>query len=159
MDKEGWSEYFQNGDLETEPNFEDALTIHWWLNLNLNIAELLPLLQQFGDIQEWTARTESLRSYGDTETNDISVCFDSNTSKVQELSCRLDLRKIDKEFIDKACYLATKFDCLFTDRQGRLFEPTIKALAETIELSNASRFVTDPGQFLEDLSLGIVTPE
>ena len=45
------------------------------------------------------------------------------------------------------------------DRQGRLFNPTIKALAETIQLSNARRFVTDPEQFLEDLSRGIVTPE
>ena len=29
MDKDGWSDYIQNADLDTEPDFEDALTIHW----------------------------------------------------------------------------------------------------------------------------------
>jgi hypothetical protein len=159
MDKESWSDYFKNSDLDTDPDFEDALTIHWWLNLNLNADDFFALLQQFGDVQEWTASTDSLRSFGDTETNDISVCFDSRTNKVQELSCRLDLRDIDRDFIDKVLSIATKFDCLLMDRQGRFFEPTIKALAETIQLSNARRFVTDPRQFLEDLSHGIVTPQ
>ena len=159
MDKEGWSDYFQNTDLDTEPEFEDALTIQWWLNLNLDINELLPTLQQFGELQEWTSRTNGLRSFGDTETNDISVCFNDITKIVEEVSCRLDLRKIDKSFIEKVLSLATKFDCLLMDRQGRLYQPSIVALFDTIKLSNANRFVGDPEQFLNDLSKGVVTPE
>ena len=159
IDIESWTDYIHNADLDNEPEFEDALTIHWWLNLNLNITEFLPLLKRFGDIQEWTAQTEGLRSFGDTETNDLTVCFNHQTDKVQELSCRFDLRQIDKDFIKKVLSLATEFDCLLMDKQGRLFQPTVKALTDTIQLSNAKRFVADPRQFLEDLSAGIVKPE
>ena len=67
MDKDGWSDYFQNADLDTEPDFEDALTIHWWLDLNINLDNILPLLETFGDIQSWTQNTDGLRSFGDTE--------------------------------------------------------------------------------------------
>jgi hypothetical protein len=159
MDKEGWNDYFQNADLETEPEFEDALTIHWWLDLNINLDTILPLLITFGEIQSWTQNADGLRSFGDTDTNDISVCFDNTTKIVVEVSCRVDLRQLDKSFIDKVLSLATQFDCLLMDRQGRLYQPSIVALLDTIKLSNANRFVGDPEQFLSDLSKGIVTPE
>ena len=29
MDKDNWADYFQNADLDTETDFEDALTIQW----------------------------------------------------------------------------------------------------------------------------------
>lgn len=159
MNKEGWSDFMRHGDLDNETDFEDALTVSWWTSLNLDIKALLPTLQLFGELQEWTARTEGLRSFGDKETNDISVCFDNETKIVQELSCRLDLRKIDKGFVGKFISLATRFDCLLMDKQGRLYEPTMKNLFETIKLSNTNRFVDDPKQFLEDMSNGHVAPE
>jgi hypothetical protein len=159
MNKEGWADYIEKFNLDEEPDFEDALTISWWTNLNLPINELLPILQKFGDLQEWTATANGTRSFGDTETNDISVCFDPATNKVEELSCRLDLRQLEKGFIEKALALATRFDCLFMDRHGRLYEPTRENLLDKIELSNANRFVEDPRQYFDDLSKGIVTPE
>ena len=159
MNKDGWSDYIRIGDLDGEPGFEDTLTIKWWLPLNIDINEFLPTLQQFGELQEWTAHLTGLRSFGDTETNDICVGFDHSTNKVEEVGCRLDLRKIDKGFVSKLLSLATRYDCLFMDRQGRLYEPTLENLVDAIRLSNANRFVEDPRQFLEDLSQGIVAPE
>ena len=159
MDKENWNDYFQNSDLDKEPEFEDALTIHWWLDLNINLDNFLPLLKIFGDIQSWTQNSDGLRSFGDTDTNDISVCFNDSTNLVEEVSCSLDLRQLDKGFIDKVLSLATQFDCLLMDKQGRLYQPSIVALFDTIKQSNANRFVGDPEQFLNDLSKGIVTPE
>jgi hypothetical protein len=116
MNKEGWADYIEKFNLDEEPDFEDALTVQWWLTFNLDINELLLTLQQFGELQEWTARTGGLRSFGDTDTNDISVCFDHQTNKVQELSCRLDLRQINKSFVSKFLSHATSFDCLLMDR-------------------------------------------
>jgi hypothetical protein len=159
MNKNGWSDYIQNADLDTEPDFEDALTIQWWLDLNINLDNILPILKTFGDIQSWTQNSDGLRSFGDTDTNDISVCFDHKTKIVEEISCRLDLRQLDKYFMDKVLSLATRFDCLLMDSQGRLYQPSIEALFDTIKLSNANRFVGDPEQFLSDLSKGTVTPE
>jgi len=157
--KKRWNDYIENSDLEEEPSFEDALTIHWWLDLNISLDNLSPLLKSFGDIQSWTQNTKGLRSYGDTEANDISVCFDNITNIVEEVSCRLDLRYLDKSFIDKVLSLAIQFDCLLMDAQGGLYQPALTALFDTIKLSNAYRFVGDPEQFLNDLSKGIVTPE
>lgn len=159
MNKDGWSDYIQNADLDTEPEFEDALTVHWWLDLNITLDNILPLLKTFGDIQSWTQNTDGLKSFGDTDTNDISVCFKDTTKIVEEISCRLDLRQLDKGFMDKVLSLATQFECLLMDRQGRLYQPSIIALFDTIKLSNANRFIVDPEQFLNDLSKGIVAPE
>jgi hypothetical protein len=159
MNKEGWADYIEEFNLDEEPDFEDALTVPWWTNVNLHVNELLPRLQQFGELQEWTATASGTRIFGDTETNDISVCFDHQTHKVKEVSCRLDLRKIDKGFVAKFLSLATRFDCLLMDRQGSLYEPTVENLTNKIDVSNANRFVEDPRQFLEDMSKGIVTPE
>jgi hypothetical protein len=158
MNKDGWENYIEKFNLDEEPDFEDALTVQWWLNLNLDVNELLLLLQQFGELQKWTAQTNGLRSFGDTETNDISVSFDHQTNKVQDLSCRLDLRQIDKSFESELLSLAKRFDCLLMDRQGALYEPTVQKLVDKIELSNANRFVEDPRQFLDDLSKGVVSP-
>lgn len=159
MNKKGWEDYIQEVDLDKEPELEDAMTVQWWLNLNLDINELLPTLERFGELQAWTARTNGSRSFGNAETNDISVCFDNETNKVEDVNCRLDLREIDKAFVDKVLSLAARFDCLLMDSQGRLYKPTIRNLADTIQLSNANRFVENPTQFLDDLSKRIVTPE
>jgi len=159
MNKDGWSNYIQNSSLDSEPKFEDALTFHWWLDLNINLDNILPLLKSFGDIQSWTQNSDGLRSFGDTDTNDISVCFNDTTKIVEEICCRLDLRQLDKVFLDKVLSLATQFECLLMDRQGRLYQPSIVALLDTIKLSNANRFVGAPEQFLNDLSKGIVAPE
>lgn len=159
MDKDGRSDYIQSTDLGIEPDFEDALTIHWWLDLNVNLNSILPTLKSFGDIQSWTQSADGLRSFGDTDKNDISVCFNDTTKIVEEISCRLDLRQLDKGFIEKVLSFATQFDCLLMDRQGRLYQPSLVALFDTIKLSNTNRFVGNPEQFLDDLSKGIVAPE
>lgn len=159
MNKEGWNDYFQNFNLDTEPGFEDALTIHWWLDLNINLNNFLPLATTFGGIQSWTQDADGLRSFGDVDSNDFSICFNDQTNMVEEVSCRLDLRQIDRSFIDKVISLAIQFDCLLMDKKGRLYEPSILALLEAIKLSNANRFVGDPEKFLNDLSKGTLTPE
>lgn len=147
------------GEVLTELEYEEALSIPWWINLHVNVGNLLPLLQQFGELQEWTSEINGLRSFGDDETNDISVSYNKRTEMVDDLSCRLDLRKIDRDFIAKVFSIATHFDCLLMDCKGKLFQPLIEELSESIQLSSANRFVTDPRQFLEDMSNGKVAPE
>lgn len=159
INKEGWSDFIRHGSLENEHDFEDALTISWWSSLNMDIKALLPTLQQFGELQEWTAQIAGLKSFGNTETNDISVCYDYEKNTVQELSSRLDLRTIDKGFVNNILSLTKRFDCLLMDKQGKLYEPTMKNLYDTIQLSNANRFVEDPKQYFENMSNGIGAPE
>ena len=159
MNQDGWSDYYEKFDLEKEPEFEDAMTIQWWLKLNYNFKDILPTLQQFGELQDWTADSKGFRKYGSPETNDISVCFDPDTKEVQELSCRLDVSNIDQGIIEKILSIGRRYDCLLMDSQGRLYEPTIKNLVEHIKISDANKFVEDPKKYFEDLSKENVTPE
>ncbi len=159
MDKDGWSKYLANAAFEKEPESKDALAVQWWLPLNIDISTLLPILRQFGDLQEWTAHLEGLRSFGDSEANDVCVCFRPDTGKVEEFSCRLDLRQVNKDFVGRLLSFAVHYDCLFMDRIGRIYNPTHESLIRAIELSNTKRFVEDPKQFLKDLSQGIAKPE
>lgn len=136
------------GQVLTQLDIEESLKINWWADLNLTTDKITPILRQFGNVQEWTLRTESLRSFGDVKGNDISVGFDSRSDKIEELSCRIDLRQIDKNIIEKILFIARQFDCLLMDDKGRFFQPTAQALYETIQDSNAMRFVSDPESFL-----------
>jgi hypothetical protein len=147
------------GQVPTQLDFEDALSGYWWLNLNLDISKIYPLLQQFGDLQEWTLNSDGLRSFGNDDANTISVCYDSKTDRVEDLSCRIDLRQIEKIFVDKIFSVAMQFDCLLMDSKGALFQPIITSLVARIKDSDANRFVSDPKQFLDDLSKGIITQE
>ena len=159
MDDDAWSNYIQDSDLESKPKFEDALTIPWWLNIKLDINEVFTDLKKFGDLQEWSANVEGLKSYGQPDSNDISACFDSQTNALEDLSCRIDVRKVEQEFIEQVISLALKYDCLLLDKKGNLYEPTNDNIFKAIRISNAKRFANDPGQFLDDLSLGKVKPE
>lgn len=143
------------GQVPTRIDFEDALNIQWWLPLQLDIGIVTPFLRMFGEVQEWTLRTEGLRCFGDTAANDISVSFDINANILEELHCRLDLRKIDRQMVDIVVSIATQFDCVLMDCRGRLFQPSLVALAESIKSSDAQRWVNDPSKYLDDISKGV----
>ena len=152
IDKDGWDKYYGDENYE----FEDALTIFWWLYLNIPIDELSLILDNFSQ-ERYNAK--GLKTVGNTETNEITAGFNEATNRVEELSCRIDLREIDKPFIDNLFLLAKRYDCLLMDRQGRLFEPNLTDLVSAIKLSNSYRFISNPYGFLDDLSLGIIKPE
>ena len=141
--------------LNEEQKF-DALSIPWWLDLNVEFNSLIVFLKQFGDLQRWTENMDGLRSYGDVESNDVSVCFNSMTNIIEELSCRIDMRDHSFDFRERVFSIAKQYNCLLLDSQGRLFEPTNKELDKVIQLSNANRFVKNPNKFLDDLSKGVI---
>ena len=147
------------GQIPKQLEIENALEIEWWSNINVGLNSLFPMLEQFGEVQKWSANIDGLRSFGDVDSNDITVCFSKESNLVQELSCRIDVRQINKEFINKCLSLAKEFDCLLLDRQGKLFQPLHTTLVDRIKLSNSNRFVQDSDLFFEDLSDGFVTPQ
>ena len=157
IDHEGWSDHLRNGDLDDKPVFEDALSIFWWVDIQIPFNPILFL--EFGNIQDWTKDAVDCKNYGNPDTNDLYVSFDEKENYIQEIGCRIDLRNIDKRFVGSLFSLAVKFDCMLMDRKGRLFQPSFADLFRSVELSNPNRFVNDPGQFLDDLSKGIVEPE
>jgi hypothetical protein len=143
LDKDAWIDYFENLDLYTEPYFEDALTIPWWLDLNVNFDSVLPVFKTFGNIQSSAYGMDGLISCGSTDENEIFVWVDTISKIVEKISCRLDLRKPDKGSINKVISLATQFECLLMDSQGRLYQAAVAALFDAIRLSNTNLFFSD----------------
>ncbi|HEY9001390.1 MAG TPA: hypothetical protein VIM89_08550 [Mucilaginibacter sp.] len=156
IDKDGWENHFAKSDLEDAYDFEDALTINWWNKFIVTIDQLFPFIK---NIVESPNGIDGLRYFGDADTNNICVSFDENTNQVDEVSCRVDLRKLDKDFINSVFSLARQFNCLLMDRQGRLFEPSRDEFIEKVKLSDSYRFVVNPEKFLNDLSDGLASPE
>jgi len=156
---EEWEDYTQNITTNEDVPFEDAMTIQWWKPLNLNFEALLPMVQPFGDVQEWTKTSNGLKKFGDAEGSDISVSYDTQTNIVEEVSCRIDVRADNLFYINQLLSLADRFDCMLMDSNGELYLPTINKLMEKIRASNAYRFATDPRQFFDDLSERVIKPE
>ncbi len=96
--------------------------------------------------------------FGDNDTNDISFSL-SETGFIESIHTRIDLRDLDKEFINYVLKLSVTSNFLLLDRQAHLFEPTLENLFESIKTSNAFRFVSNPHQFLEKFSTGELKPE
>jgi hypothetical protein len=156
IDKGGWENHFAKNDLEEAYNFEDALTINWWDKSIITISQLFPVLK---NIPQSQSDIDGLKYFGDADTNNICISLKENTNQIDEVSCRIDLRKLDKNFINSVFSLARQFDCLLMDRKGRLFEPTRDDLIERVKLSNSYRFITNPEKFLNDLSDDLISPE
>jgi hypothetical protein len=67
------------------------------------------------------------------------------------MSSRIDLREIDRSFIDNVLTIVKELNCVLLDRQGNLFEPTPENLSDNTKKSNAFKFVTNPTDFLDKL--------
>jgi hypothetical protein len=67
------------------------------------------------------------------------------------MSFRIDLREIDKSFIDNVLTIVKDLDCLLLDRHGNLFEPKPEILSDNLKKSNAFKLVTNPTDFFNKL--------
>ncbi len=157
IDHDAWDKYYKENELTDEYDFEDALTINWWSNSNILTTDVFPILNYYEPISQDSFG--SVKYFGNADTNNITVCYNKETNKIEDLDCRIDLRKIDTKFINNVFDFAKQFECLLMDRQGRLIEPVFSKLMDAIKLSNSFRFVTNPTDFLDDLSKGIIKPE
>ena len=138
------------GHVPTSISAEARREGDYFRQVALSIDKLLPYLKQIGtlDANSW----EGSAYYHGKADNNATVYFEEETNHVCEIYCRLDIRQFDETFIFAILSLAAAFNCQFMTGNGQLFEPTLPALLQAIEQSNATRFVTDPLKFLEDLS-------
>jgi hypothetical protein len=129
---------------------DDLINVKWWDKQQIDFGTFEKRILTFADKVEWTKEFKDGGSYGDNETNDISIYMD-DTGHLDEFSFRIDLREVDKEFINNVLTVAKDLDTLLLDRQGNLFDPTHENLADNIKNSNAFKFVTNPADFLNKL--------
>lgn len=129
---------------------DDLIDVNWWENLNPDFDDIEKRIRSFADQVEWTKTTEGMKTFGNNATNDITISK-TELGQLEGISFRIDLREIDKGFIDNVLTISKDLDCLLLDSQGNLFEPTHGNLADNIKKSNAIKFLTNPTDFLTKL--------
>lgn len=94
----------------------------------------------------WKDRTN------DHEDNDCSIYFSDN--QIEELTIRIDLRKIEniKHLTALIIEISSKYSFIAMNLKYEFFEPTQKLIHNDILNSNAIKFLSDPHNFLENLS-------
>jgi hypothetical protein len=135
---------------------DDLINVKWWDQDQVDFETIERRILDFLDKVEWTENFESGGDYGNNETNDLSITK-SDLGHLDEFTFRIDLREIDKNFIDNVLKIVRELDCLLLDRQGNLFQPTLENLADNIKKSNSFKFVINPSDFLTKLSKEIET--
>jgi hypothetical protein len=133
------------------PKFgDDLINVNWWDKLNTDFDDIEKRISAFADQVEWTKTTEGMKTFGNNDTNDITISK-TELGQLEGISFRIDLREIDKSFIDNVLKISKDLDCLLLDSQENLFEPTHENLADNVKKSNAFKYVTNPTDFLNKL--------
>ena len=127
---------------------DDLINVKWWDQEQVDFDTIEKKILDFADQVEWTKRSETVKDFGDNETNDISIAK-GEAGLLEEMSFRIDLREINRSFIDNVLTIVNELDCVLLDRQGNLFEPKVDSLSDNIKKSNAFKFVTNPTDFLD----------
>ncbi len=130
-----------------EDNLKD---VKWWDREHIDFETIEKRILSFADQVEWTKKSETVKAFGDNDTNDITI-VKGEAGLLEEISFRIDLREIDRNFIDNVLTIAAGLGCILLDRQGNCFEPTHEKLSDNIKKSSAFKFVTSPTDFLKKL--------
>lgn len=95
---------------------KDLVNVKWWEKENIDFGTIEKIILAFADQVEWTKNSEIVKDFGDNERNDITI-VKGKTGLLKELSFRIDLREIDRSFIDTVLTFVKALDCILLDRQ------------------------------------------
>lgn len=118
----------------------------WW-----QAASLLPNYSE--QLAQFAPRTKSwsadIEIYGEEEGNCLKVSHDEE--RVVSVWVRIDLRQLDRSFIDGVLSFARSQQCHLVNIEGRLIAPELDSLRIALKDSRAYRFVANPQKYLEEL--------
>ncbi|MBO9702261.1 MAG: hypothetical protein J7604_18775 [Sporocytophaga sp.] len=142
--------------INTNSGYFESMTKEYWnladVDSNKIVLEIDQLISraQYGNneiVHSWKYYAESLDI-------DAFMCLNQETSKIEELSFRTDLREENLYFLLNMLDLGKKYDWLFMDRNGILANPNIEEIIELIKKSNNYRFLKDPYKYIKGLNAG-----
>lgn len=97
-------------------------------------------------VPEMKSWSDEARMFGANEDERIEVWDD-------DVRCRINLREVDFELLDRLLALARRFDCkIVVEGTGAVSAADIASLAPHVEASNGYRFCCDPVGFLTSRS-------
>lgn len=94
--------------------------------------------------------SDTLLCWGNEKENDIQVGYEN--SSVKDIQIRLALHTQFRPLIGKLIEVVNELNCVLFFPELRLISnATEMKLMESIQMSHAARFVTDPRKYLDDL--------
>ena len=91
-------------------------------------------------------------AWGEEDANRIDVWHDPRSAA--EVRCRIDLRRLDPDWLAKLCAFVQHTARHFQTPDGRVIEPNVGDLSLALRGSPAWRFVADPDAYLRRIKLG-----
>ena len=157
IDKEAWENYWnkwKTKSKEPEIDFEDAKTINWWQNINIDIEKTVSDIDKLITRGDWSNCINFIGWKGDSDNNqdnDCHIAYNAKTRELSEFQFRTDLRsnKNVATFLKGILEICSNNELMVMNLEGFLFEPKIKLILEDLKTSNAIAFLSDPLKFIE----------
>jgi hypothetical protein len=158
IDEEAWKAYWKERierKTDIEPGFEDARTINWWKNINVNAKEISSQIDRLVKRGDWSNNMDYFGWKGDTnsnEDNDCHIAINNVTNEIQEFEFRTDLRANENivGFLKGMIEICEANAFLVMNSNGSLFEPNFELVYNDLAESNAVKFLTDPEKFIQE---------
>lgn len=141
-------------NVSTETGYFESEAKNYWQEINLKPQEIVSQMDSIIKRANWGNDETSFnwKYYTDDVDNDAAIYLDENLLVVNEFSFRFDLREENLNFLKRMIELGRVNQWLFMDRNGKLFNPDFEEMKNSIQDSNAYRFLEDPHGFLDDLN-------
>jgi hypothetical protein len=163
IDYEERTEYYhlkEEGLIEEEDEFKDALVQDWWSSTILQPIEIIHQIDKKVRRADYGSDTCVNWKFDNGKVdNDASMSISEETGKIEEIRFREDLREDKMKFLNEMIELAEKYHWLLMDINGNLVEPNFHEVAKLIKDSNSYKFLKDPLSYLTDLQEGRINLE
>lgn len=131
-----------------------------WHSSDLDIAVIINRIDKiikradYGD-ENWV----SWKTGTEEPDNDASLSLNEATKRIEDLNFRADLREKELAYLREVTSIARDYDWMLLDLKGNLVNPSKDEIIESIEKSNAYKFLSNPREFLADFADGKIEPE
>lgn len=100
-------------------------------------------------LERKTSWTEDIVQYGELDGTCIEFLYEDR--KLEEISCRFDLRALSKNLLKEILDFVGKIDGMIF-YEGKIYEPKLDEVVELMKNSKANKFCQNPINFFEELS-------
>jgi hypothetical protein len=159
IDVESWTKYrekWNNEKVQPEIDFEDAKTILWWKNSEIDLESTTIQIDELVSRASWSEPNFLSWKSNDENDNDCHIAISEKNKIISEFIFRTDLRNKDniELFLNGILNICKANELLLMNLEGYLFEPKMELIFEDLKKSNAIKFLSDPIKFLENISNG-----
>jgi len=125
-------------------NFQEDEILSWKKEkINIDINKFFENI-----LKEEASWSEHIKQYGEGDKTCIKLRVEDN--KIDEISCRLDLRSLSKDQLEKILdYISKIKGEIFY--KGEIYPASFESIKNLIKESEAAKFCVNPQQYFEEI--------